>query len=175
MKRLRSALLKSTATHLLFALTILALLRFRPSWLDSSLRLGAAPKEAVVNLVWSSPIHALPKEKDGDSSTATRNQPKPHGTAGSQSSKPSGALVVPEGAPEYPLVSRKSGEQGKVTVGFSLASDGTAKDVSVIQSSGHARLDNAALDFIRTTRLTTSGRIPSGEPLRLEFIFSLKN
>lgn len=47
--------------------------------------------------------------------------------------------------PAYPPASKRLGEQGKVVVGVLIGVDGTAQQVQVRQTSGFARLDQAAL------------------------------
>ena len=47
-------------------------------------------------------------------------------------------------APAYPAISRRSGEQGKVTLRVLVNPTGRAADVQVRTSSGSARLDEAA-------------------------------
>lgn len=47
-------------------------------------------------------------------------------------------------APAYPTLSRRLGEQGRVLLRVFVRPDGTAQEVLVSQSSGIARLDNAA-------------------------------
>lgn len=50
---------------------------------------------------------------------------------------------------EYPGVSRRFGEQGRVVLSVLIGSDGVAREVEVEQSSGHARLDAAAIKAAR--------------------------
>jgi len=55
-------------------------------------------------------------------------------------------------APAYPPVARRNGEQGRVLIRVLVAPDGTAQDVVLKASSGHERLDQAALDTVRQWR-----------------------
>ena len=54
--------------------------------------------------------------------------------------------------PAYPLLARRNGEQGTVTLKVLVARDGTPASVSVERTSGSAHLDRAALDTVRTWR-----------------------
>ena len=54
-------------------------------------------------------------------------------------------------APAYPLVARRLGMEGMVMLEVVVAPDGTAAEVRVLQSSGHAPLDESALRTVRTS------------------------
>jgi protein TonB len=49
----------------------------------------------------------------------------------------------------YPLAARLAGETGKAKVRFSVSPDGGVFAIALNRSSGHARLDTAALDAVR--------------------------
>jgi len=49
----------------------------------------------------------------------------------------------------YPAAARRMGWEGKVVVAFQLLSDGSVRDVRVVQGSGHAALDRGAIDAVR--------------------------
>ena len=49
----------------------------------------------------------------------------------------------------YPPTARRMGWEGKVVVAFQLLSDGSVRDVRVVQGSGHAALDRGAIDAVR--------------------------
>ena len=51
--------------------------------------------------------------------------------------------------PEYPPLSRRLGEQGRVLLAVRVSTEGKALDVSVKESSGYTRLDNAAVNVVR--------------------------
>ena len=50
----------------------------------------------------------------------------------------------------YPATARRMGWEGKVVVAFRLLSDGSVRDVRVVQGSGHAALDRGAIDAVRS-------------------------
>lgn len=49
----------------------------------------------------------------------------------------------------YPATARKMGWEGKVVVSFQLLSDGSVRDVRVVQGSGYAALDRGAIEAVR--------------------------
>lgn len=51
--------------------------------------------------------------------------------------------------PPYPPAARALGEEGSVTLAISIAADGSIAGVTLVRSSGFARLDAAAIDFAR--------------------------
>ena len=54
--------------------------------------------------------------------------------------------------PRYPYESRRLKEQGTVVLDVLLGPDGRVERIAVRTSSGHARLDKAALDAVRRWR-----------------------
>ena len=78
--------------------------------------------------------------------------------------------------PVYPRSARRKGHEGRVTVEISVAEDGGIASAEVVDSSGHAELDAAALGAVRTARFapaTEDGVSVSGR-LRLTFDFRLR-
>jgi protein TonB len=61
-------------------------------------------------------------------------------------------------APAYPALSRRLGEQGKVILRVLVNPAGTADEVQVRNSSGHARLDEAARDTVRRWKFVPAKR-----------------
>lgn len=60
--------------------------------------------------------------------------------------------------PAYPAISRRMGEQGKVIVRAYIGTDGTAQRAEVRQSSGSARLDDAAVQTVLRWRYVPGKR-----------------
>ncbi len=60
--------------------------------------------------------------------------------------------------PGYPLVSKRLGEEGKVLLRVLVNPEGLAEQVEVRQSSGHPRLDQAAIGTVRRWRFTPARR-----------------
>ena len=85
---------------------------------------------------------------------------------------PSPKLIPPSGVHylvppplEYPRASRRMGEMGKVLVRIFITEDGLPRQVQVTQSSGHARLDEAAIAAVHKARFkpyTENGRAMAG-------------
>jgi TonB family protein len=61
-------------------------------------------------------------------------------------------------APDYPSASRRSREQGKVHLDVTVTPEGKAADIRIRHSSGHARLDEAALGTVRNWRFVAARR-----------------
>jgi protein TonB len=60
--------------------------------------------------------------------------------------------------PEYPFLSMRLNEQGKVVLRVELAGDGRVASAEVMASSGHQRLDQAALEAVKTWRCKPATR-----------------
>lgn len=67
-------------------------------------------------------------------------------------------------APSYPEHSRRSGEEGRLTLQVELDESGHVSETIVVNSSGYSRLDNAALDAVKTWRCKPAVR--DGQPVR---------
>lgn len=61
-------------------------------------------------------------------------------------------------APAYPAISRRLGEQGKVVIRVLIDKDGTPQQGDIGQSSGYARLDQAALRAVMDWRYVPGRR-----------------
>ncbi|WP_370262969.1 energy transducer TonB [Limnobacter sp.] len=61
-------------------------------------------------------------------------------------------------APQYPALSRRLGEQGRVLLDVYILPDGSVGDIKLNTSSGHARLDNAALAAVKTWKYVPARR-----------------
>jgi periplasmic protein TonB len=68
------------------------------------------------------------------------------------------AAYLDNPAPNYPSVSRRLGEQGKVLLRVQVAADGTADSVTLQTSSGSSRLDQAALAAVKKWRFVPAKR-----------------
>lgn len=75
------------------------------------------------------------------------------------------SVACPErSAPAYPMASRRMGETGTVVLQVELDERGKITAARVGTSSGHVRLDEAALKAVRAWRCTPATR--NGEPVR---------
>ncbi len=61
-------------------------------------------------------------------------------------------------APVYPILSRRRGEQGKVLLLVQVSAQGMAERVEIQESSGHTRLDSAALEAVKRWRFVPARR-----------------
>jgi protein TonB len=61
-------------------------------------------------------------------------------------------------APVYPRLARKLGEQGRVILRVLVTAGGTADEVQIQTTSGHARLDDAARDTVRAWKFLPARR-----------------
>ena len=83
-----------------------------------------------------------------------------------QSNKSLDALTLPiphaihlhNPPPPYPRQSRRLGEQGKVVIAVAIDIDGTSAEAVIHQSSGHHRLDRAALATVQKWRFVPGKR-----------------
>lgn len=76
----------------------------------------------------------------------------------------------------YPFAARRRGEAGRVEVELLLEPSGRVRELSVVSSSSHALLDEAAVDAVRSVRPVP---LPDGLPrrplrVRLPVIFQLR-
>lgn len=62
--------------------------------------------------------------------------------------------------PAYPAISRRLGEQGRVTLRVHVAADGSTSEVQLHTSSGSSRLDQSALDTVRRWKFVPAKRGP---------------
>lgn len=67
-------------------------------------------------------------------------------------------------APDYPTLSRRLGEEGKLMLQVELDESGHISNTRIINSSGYSRLDNAALAAVKTWRCKPAVR--DGQPVR---------
>jgi len=77
----------------------------------------------------------------------------------------------------YPRASRRLGEEGMVVVSFVIQRNGELTDLNVVESSGHRRLDEAALETLQ--RVSPFDKIPEAIdreqwPISVPIAFSLR-
>jgi protein TonB len=77
--------------------------------------------------------------------------------------------------PEYPRVSRERGEEGRVVVRVRVTPDGRVADAKIEKSSGHRRLDTAALKAARDCRFEAASKVLADVEAEqvLAFVFRL--
>lgn len=82
-----------------------------------------------------------------------------------------GTQMVAGKPPRYPVDSRRKREQGTVVLAITLAPDGGVESIAVSQSSGFARLDNAARDAVKGWRWKPT--IRGGQPVRVRGVVEI--
>lgn len=82
-----------------------------------------------------------------------------------------GTQMVAGKPPRYPIDSRRKHEQGTVVLTITLAVDGGVESIAVSQSSGFARLDNAARDAVKGWRWKPT--IRGGQPVRVRGVVEI--
>lgn len=90
------------------------------------------------------------------------------------------ALVLPSSdadylhnpPPAYPRMSRRMGEQGTVLVRVFISTEGRAEKAELRTSSGHARLDEAALETVQRWRYVPGKR--AGQPEAMWFTVPIR-
>ncbi|MDP9046252.1 MAG: TonB family protein, partial [Pseudomonadota bacterium] len=65
--------------------------------------------------------------------------------------------------PDYPSLSRRLGETGRVLVRVDIDAEGRTREVALLRSSGYPRLDEAALRAVRKARFRP--HVEGGEPI----------
>ncbi|WP_414712609.1 energy transducer TonB [Sphingobium sp.] len=82
-----------------------------------------------------------------------------------------GAQMIAGKPPRYPVESRRKHEQGTVVLSLIVGLDGAVESISVAQSSGSARLDNAARDAVKGWRWKPILR--GGQPVRVKGVVEI--
>lgn len=75
-------------------------------------------------------------------------------------------------APDYPALSRRQGEEGRVLMKVLVSVEGAADDVQIEQSSGSERLDNAAVSAVKRWRFIPAKR--NNQPLSAYVLVPMK-
>ncbi len=102
----------------------------------------------------SFPLPVLPaKQNEARPATPRQTETVLAGRDTAAASPPSfNAAYLRNPPPLYPLVARRNGEQGTVTLKVRVTREGMAASVAVEKTSGSFHLDNAALETVRTWR-----------------------
>lgn len=87
------------------------------------------------------------------------------------------AAYLDNPAPQYPAISRRLREEGKVMLRVFVEPDGSPSQVNIHQASGFARLDRAALDAVRHWRFVPArqGAEQIGAWVLVPIAFSLRS
>ena len=107
---------------------------------------------------------------------------KPESTASEASAEESAKVEVPPAPlakfhPRYPDSCRRRGEEGVVALDVEVDVKGYAAEVTVVESSGFAKLDAAAVAAVQSARFTPAlvGGKPAAGSIRIPIAFRLTN
>lgn len=125
------------------------------------------PVQEILSTTSSEAAFSLPEQAAQESAHSKSPEPAaPAASAASSTSSASGATsaarfdadYLRNPAPDYPSVSRRMREEGTVYLDVSVTAEGRAGDLRIRKSSGHARLDEAALGAVRQWRFVPARR-----------------
>jgi protein TonB len=108
-----------------------------PAWVDPSAPADAPVVPAVAPAVSASRVAA---------NAARASAPAAQGAGAAVSAKP---RYRTNPTPDYPIPSKRRGEEGIVLLDVQVSADGTPAAISLNRSCGHPLLDRAALDAVR--------------------------
>jgi periplasmic protein TonB len=75
-------------------------------------------------------------------------------------------------APDYPSMSRRLGEEGRVLMKVLVSAEGSAEDVQIEKTSGSERLDNAAVNAVKRWRFIPAKK--NNQPLSAFVLVPMK-
>ncbi len=75
-------------------------------------------------------------------------------------------------APDYPAMSRRAGEEGRVVMKVLVSAEGLAEDVQIEKTSGSDRLDNAAVNAVKRWRFIPAKK--NNQPLSAYVLVPMK-
>jgi periplasmic protein TonB len=75
-------------------------------------------------------------------------------------------------APDYPAMSRRAGEEGRVVMKVLVSTEGLADEVQIEKSSGSERLDNAAMNAVKKWRFIPAKK--NNQPLSAYVLVPMK-
>lgn len=141
-----------------------------PTALPAPAEVAASATATLPTAAATPPIAETEIARDPSPATVALAEPTVAGPAARSS--PS---LVDRAAPEYPWMSRRLREAGRVLLDIVVDVDGRAREVTVLQTSGHARLDEAAAAAARRWRFTPAreGGIAVVAQVRVPVLFDL--
>ncbi len=83
-----------------------------------------------------------------------------------------GVAYLNNPAPEYPVLSRRAGEEGRVVMKVLVSDVGAADEVQIEKSSGSDRLDNAAVNAVKKWRFIPAKK--NNQPLSAYVLVPMK-
>lgn len=116
-------------------------------------------------------VDAPPPGREAEEASATPSDVAPRQAEVDAPPRPRASI-----RPDYPVRARERGEQGDVVLEISVDEEGGVDGVSVVSSSGHAELDEAAVRAARRARFAPAkaGGSPVASVARLTLSFRLR-
>lgn len=176
MKRLFPYFATSLGIHLVALLAVLAALTWTST--ENSKITVAQPRPGVVMVDFSSrpETPGVRTQARTDASGMARLRPAPvqAGGGGASRGASSDAEVSGDLLILYPEMSRQLGEEGRVEFLLQLSATGTVDGAEITRTSGHRRLDQAALEAVKRARFKPARNlrgdpVASGKPFHVEF------
>lgn len=84
------------------------------------------------------------------------------------------ARILEISEPDYPRISRRLGEEGKVVLKLLISADGRVGKVRIVKSSGFSRLDHAAKQAALKARVSAALEDGVKSPSELDFTFHFR-
>jgi protein TonB len=104
------------------------------------------------------PAYEVPVPKAGPVGPAPNAGPAAQGSAEAVVPPNFSAAYLNNPPPGYPAASRRFGEQGRVMLRVLVDARGDAEKIEVSQTSGHTRLDQAAVDAVQRWKFVPAKR-----------------
>lgn len=123
-----------------------------------------SPVSAEKKQAEPAPEPPKPAEQVKESAPAPAATPKPAQAAPVALSSELAVSCPKLTPPEYPAISRRMGEEGKLILRVELDENGHIDNAKVLNSSGYERLDAAALSAVKSWQCNPSLR--DGQPVR---------
>jgi len=91
--------------------------------------------------------------------------------------KTHGACIAQNPPPIYPRAARRNGAEGRTLLLADISVEGKAKSVSVLSSSGHTLLDQAAIKAVKKWTFIVASRlgVPVKSQLQIPIVFQIKD
>ena len=101
--------------------------------------------------------------------------PSPQAVAGQPGANRKALPASGNEPPQYPWTARAQGHQGRVVLSVWVSAEGQADELAVLQSSGYAVLDRAAMEAVQRWRFKPARRagIDAGSLLYVPVVFRL--
>jgi protein TonB len=115
-----------------------------PSWEEAP----AGEFAAQENPVAEAPGASANTSASASTSRAAASGVAGHGASNGSIIPPSHANYLSNPRPDYPDQSRAQGEQGVVSLRVHVSTEGRSRSVALHKTSGHARLDDAAMEAV---------------------------